>query len=303
MDRRTSWILLTLFILTLLVRKLGLGYSSYLTDATAILLSFFILKHNVFFNNLIARITSVFFLILCLSLLQHRIPDLFLQIHGVKEITVNTIFLLTWMIFSFIIFREIIDNSITLTFWMMISFILGSSVYLNPREFHNFYRHRTYEEYIRSIYTEKNESLADYYIDKYKTTDKIKAGLYLDEAFKAENNGKYDEALESYNKSIDNDPDDPVAYHRRGFLKLTKLDINEDIAHSALKDFDRVIKLDSTYTIAYFHRGMTIGYLGDKHQAAEDFKKVWYADSSLSEDDFRNKYGMSKKSFPVPLHP
>lgn len=145
--------------------------------------------------------------------------------------------------------------------------------------------------------------VADLYIDKYKKTDKVKSDEYFNKALLADSMKDYSRALEFYNMSIDLNPDNPIAYHRRGFLKLNELDIDLEIAYSAVKDFNRAIKLDSSFTMAYYHRSIALGYLNKKGRALLDRKVVWEKDSLLSEEVFKKKYGVLKKSFLIPLHP
>jgi len=302
-QRRISIILLMMLIFVMVLRKTGFGFSSILLNLTISALCFVIVRWTIFFERISSRIITSVFLIICLCLLQYWISNHNININENWQVSSNTLLLMAWMIFSILVFREIINNGITLTLWLFISLILSTTIFLNPREFHKFYRHSTYEEFIRKKYPEQKQLIADYFIDKYKTIDKAKADEYFENAVDAEDRKKYTEALSWYNKSIEENPDNKVAYHRRGFLKLTKLDINEDVALSAYKDFCRVIRLDPGYTIAYFHRGVVFGYLGDKSLAARDFRSVWNADSILSADEFQKKYGMSKESFSVPFHP
>jgi tetratricopeptide (TPR) repeat protein len=301
--RRNAWIILIILFLSLLLRKAGFGFSTFLINASVLILCIYVIRYPVFFARKSIRFITVLFVLICTAILHYWIPPIPVKINELKEISIISFFMMGWLIFSFINFREIINNSLTLVLWLFLSLILSSNIYLNPREFHNFYRHRTYEEYIRSKYSIYRGIVADYFIDKYKITEKDKAKNYFDEAIKEEENGDYEKALDLYNKSIEYNPDDKFAYHRRGYLKLTKLEINEDVALSAFKDFDRAIRLDTNFTIAYFHRGITYGYLNNKNYGYMDFRRVWLADSILSDSVFQKRYGVSKETFSKPFHP
>ena len=303
MKSKSSWIILFIFILTLFLRKAGVGMNSILIiSATAILL-FFILSKPFFFNKMYERVFAVMFLIICLAILQSWLQNIHFNIVVVKNISSNQIILISWIIFSVFIYRSIFNNGLTITFWAMISFILITSVIFNPREFHNFYRSTTYEEYIRSRYPEQSGRVADLFIDKYKIIEKEKSENIFKEAVASESIGDYENALELYNKCIDLNPDNAIAYYRRGLLKLTRLELSLFIANSAIIDFNRSLRLDSKYTVAYFHRGLAFGYLGLRGESFLDMKKVWAMDSTLSDEKFQRKYGSSKKSFSVPFHP
>jgi tetratricopeptide (TPR) repeat protein len=186
---------------------------------------------------------------------------------------------------------------------MTISFILLTTIIFNPREFHNFYRSSTYEEFIRLKFSEERGIVADVYIDKYKQPDRIKADKLLREAWIADSLKEYERALCFYNKSIDQYPDNAHAYFLRGYLKLNRLDINNDMAISAIKDFSKAIRINPEFTDAYFQRGLAWGYIGNTGKSLVDRKKVWEADSSLSDDVFLKKYGSLKESFFIPFNP
>ncbi len=301
--KKSALALIVILILAMVFRKYGFGLSSIILNISVAALCFIIIRWPVFFKNIYARIISAFFLVLCLAFLQYWLSAKFFHLDSWGDVPVNTLWMMAWMIFSILSFREIIENGITLVLWLYISLVLSTTIFFNPREFHEFYRYSMYEEYIRKKYPARMGVVADYFIDKYKDADTAAASAFFQEAVHAEEKGEYQEALVYYNRCIDENPDDKIAYHRRGFLKLTHLDINEDVAISALKDFDRCLRLDKGYTIAYFHRGITFGYLGNKTAAYINFKRVWQADSILGQDEFKKKYGVSKDTFSIPLHP
>ena len=68
--------------------------------------------------------------------------------------------------------------------------------------------------------------------------------------------GLYAEAIEDFDKTIQLDPDDAMAYHARGIAYY-----NLDQAQRAIQDFDVVIQLDPDFTIAYHNRGITYSHL------------------------------------------
>jgi tetratricopeptide (TPR) repeat protein len=284
-------ILFVLFIIALIMRKTGLVGSSVLLYSVVILLSYHLLKESS--NQVRVNVLLVIFLIISLFFLQSWIPS------G----RLGVIVLISWIVFISLSFKIIIGSRFRISFCILISFVLITAALFNVRSFHNFYRSTYYEEYIRSKYTEQEGILADLYIDKHKNIEKHTSELVLKMAFEADSFNKNDLALKLYNQAIDLDPDNANAYHRRGFLKLTKLELDIDMAYSAIKDFDRAIHLQEDFTLAYFHRYLAEDYLDLKGRAFLDRKKVWEADSLLSETDFLKKYGISKTSFSKPFYP
>ncbi len=290
-SEKKGWILFVLFLMALIMKKAGLVGSSILLYCIGVLLSYRLLKVNS--NRVRVNILIIIFLFISLFFLQSWIPS------GRPGV----IALICWIIFISLRFIKIIESRFSIRLCMLISFVLITAAFFNVRSFHNFYRTTYYEEYIRSKYTEQEGIIADLYIDKHKNPEKKKSELVLKMAFEADSLNKNDLALKLYNQSIDLDPDNANAYHRRGFLKLTKLELDVDMAYSAIKDFDRAIRLQQDFTLAYFHRYLAEDYLALKGRAFLDRKKVWEADSLLSETDFLKKYGISKTSFSKPFYP
>ncbi len=290
-SEKKGWILFGLFLLALIMKKAGLIGSSILLYGIGVLLSYRLLKVNS--SRVRVNILIIIFLFISLFFLQSWIPS------G----RFGVIALICWVVFISLQFKKIIESRLSISLCLLISFVLITATILNSRSFHNFYRSTYYEEYIRSKYTEQEGMVADLYIDKNKNPESRKSEIVLNMAFEADSLNKNDLALKLYNQGIDLDPDNANAYHRRGFLKLTKLDLDVDMAYSALKDFDRAIRLNQDFTLAYFHRYLAEDYLVLKGRAFLDRKKVWETDSLLSETDFLNRYGISKTSFSKPFHP
>lgn len=303
MNRKSVWIILFVFVLTLFFKKAGMAFSSVFITISALILGFYILANSFFFDRIYQRIAAFIFLFFSVALLQYWLKQLHFNIFGLQEYSISILIISCWIIFSLLSYQSIKSNILTLSFWLILSIVFTSSVILNPREFHNFYRSNTYEEYNRLRFTEQSGIVADLYIDKYKTVDRERASDILKEAMVSDSLSDYDNALFLYNQSIDLNPDDAKAYYLRGLLKLIHLDLNFSIANSAIKDFNRAIRLDSNYSEAYFHRGLALGYLGLRGRSFFDMKKVWELDSIISDDLFEKRYGSSKKSFSIPFHP
>ncbi len=304
MNRKNTWVIIFLFFLALFLRKAGFGFSSLLLNASGLFLCIYILSSTTFIINIFKKVLLTIFLVLSIAILQYWISHtITFNILWLIDFPLNIAIPLAWVIFSIFTIKNIRTNKLTATVWLMISFIFSTFLILNPRQFHNFYRANTYEEFIQSKYSEQRGIVADLYIEKYKNTEKEKSERLLNKAITEESLSNYEVALELYNKSIDLNPYNPISIYRRGLLKLTKLDLNSDVAYSAIKDFNRALRLDSTIAVAYFHRGLALGYLKLKGRSYLDMKKVWELDSVLTENEFLNKYGSSKKSFSIPFNP
>jgi lipoprotein NlpI len=81
--------------------------------------------------------------------------------------------------------------------------------------------------------------------------------------------GKFDKAIEDFDKAIALNPGDPVAYNNRGlvFEKMGKFD-------KAIEDFDKTISLNPFYPGVYKNRGVVFGKTGKFDKAIEDFDKA-----------------------------
>jgi tetratricopeptide (TPR) repeat protein len=264
-------VLITTFIIGLILKKAGIGLSILLTFPATILLGIELIRssisknHNSKFQILLSTTFSIFFLIV-LAQLQYWIPPLRLSL----------VFWLCWIIFSVVYFWRGKYGWSQITLWIIVSTLLSSAAFMSPRQYHNFYKASYYEDFIRRKYTELNSDVADMYIDRYKdkSPDKERANeLYLlaKIAQKEKDNPK---ALKLYNQSLDLYPDAALVYHSRGYFKLTRLELNSDVAYNAVKDFNRAIKLDPELADAYFHRALAISYVGRHWRACNDYTKA-----------------------------
>ena len=81
--------------------------------------------------------------------------------------------------------------------------------------------------------------------------------------------GKFDKAIEDFDKAIALNPSDPDPYYNRGvvFTKMGKFD-------KAIDQFDKTIKINPQYTAAYAERGKVYIRIGNKELAVSDFQKA-----------------------------
>ena len=81
--------------------------------------------------------------------------------------------------------------------------------------------------------------------------------------------GKYQHAIESYNKAIELNPQYADAYNNRGFA-YEQLGNHQE----AIKDYSKAIELDPQFAMAYNNRGNVYDDLGDYHHAISDYNKA-----------------------------
>ena len=107
------------------------------------------------------------------------------------------------------------------------------------------------------------------------------ADAYNNRGLDYANLGKYDKAIEDFNKAIELNPDLAVAYYNRGntYVELGEYD-------RAIKDYDKAIELNKDYAVAYNNRGFAYVGLGKYNRAIEDFNKA----IKLNPDDAKAYY-------------
>ncbi len=87
--------------------------------------------------------------------------------------------------------------------------------------------------------------------------------------------GEYDSAFNDYNKALELNPKDAVAYLNRGRAFQSKTNYD-----SAIADFSKVIELNPKETSAYLNRGDAFEKKGNAQQAIGDYKKVVEIDAN-----------------------
>lgn len=82
--------------------------------------------------------------------------------------------------------------------------------------------------------------------------------------------GKYQESINYYTEILKENPDNEVAYNRRGnvyYLKLNEYDL-------AIADYSRALKINAIYWKPYFNRGNVFEMLGNYGEAISDYDKA-----------------------------
>ena len=80
---------------------------------------------------------------------------------------------------------------------------------------------------------------------------------------------KWDEAIESFTRVIEQDPNDFQAYNNRGFAYQGKGEYDH-----AIKDYDKVIELEPNNATVYYHRGAAYQGKGKYDRAIKDYDKA-----------------------------
>ena len=96
-----------------------------------------------------------------------------------------------------------------------------------------------------------------------KAIDWVEKGNELAEA------GKYEEAIECYDKTIEKNPDDAGAYNNKG-IALDDLGKKEE----AIECYNKAIEINPDYAGAYNNKGIALSDLGKKEEAIECYNKA-----------------------------
>ena len=81
------------------------------------------------------------------------------------------------------------------------------------------------------------------------------ADKYVTEGLSLDREGKYDEAIEAYNKAIELEPDSTDAWYNKG-LTFAKQDNHEE----AVKCFDKVLEKDNENASVWYNKGNALYY-------------------------------------------
>jgi tetratricopeptide (TPR) repeat protein len=81
--------------------------------------------------------------------------------------------------------------------------------------------------------------------------------------------GDYRGAIAAYDRALRIDPNYALAYNNRGTMRSELGD-----KQGAIEDFDRALRIDPNLSHAYYNRGLVRKALGDKQGALQDFEKA-----------------------------
>ncbi|RLG44327.1 MAG: hypothetical protein DRN81_04785 [Thermoproteota archaeon] len=120
------------------------------------------------------------------------------------------------------------------------------------------------EEVLQTIY----EHLTGKRLKK-ETSKEFEAWELVNRGFSFCNLGQYEKAINDFNKAIEIDPSDAVAYTNRGtaYDNLGQYD-------KAIDDYNKAIEINSRYAEAYNNRGNVYHKLGQYNKAIQDYNKA-----------------------------
>ncbi|MBP6334754.1 MAG: hypothetical protein KA444_04715 [Bacteroidia bacterium] len=297
---------LLVFIAGIFMRKVNWPLASVIIVVGGLWLTFACLYSGIKIilndrkENRTRRIPDEILLGMCIGLL------LFQQqywLHGPELSRISAILFLILIYFSFLKVRSkteskfIKSNSLHSGVFFLLSIVISvlliTGLFLNPRQFHNFYRQSTYEEFLRSRFPQVSipeaTALLGLYSDHSRESQE-KSNEFYSMALKMVSEKKFENALRLYNLSIDKNPNNADAYFHRGYLKLYHLELNKGIANSAVIDFSESIRLRPTHADSYFQRGVSLGYLDAKKRVCVDMRIAHKLDSTLDVEPFMKKF-------------
>lgn len=99
--------------------------------------------------------------------------------------------------------------------------------------------------------------------------DTLAAGAWFSIGYLCSEQGKHEDAIEAYSRSVDLKPNVVAPYNNRGNAKG---ELNQ--YEAAIKDFDKAISLNPDYAEAYINRGNAKDALGQLDSAMEDYDRA-----------------------------
>ena len=101
--------------------------------------------------------------------------------------------------------------------------------------------------------------------------------------------GKYEEAIKSYDKAIEIDPNHEAAWYNKG-VALGELGKHEE----SIKCYDRAIEIDPNHEAAWYNKGWNLGRLGKHEEAIKSYDKATEIDPNDEEAWFGKGWNLSR---------
>jgi tetratricopeptide (TPR) repeat protein len=120
------------------------------------------------------------------------------------------------------------------------------------------------------LYSAKKSKLAIAYFDNALNIDPKSIEARYAKGMFYQENGDYNNAIESYNTIIQTNPNYKYAYFNLGYIHLVYLKVYD----IAIDYFTKAIKCDANYFEAYYNRGYSFEMRGDMVNAKADYKKA-----------------------------
>jgi tetratricopeptide (TPR) repeat protein len=112
-----------------------------------------------------------------------------------------------------------------------------------------------------------DKAIEDY--DKAIAVNPFWSAAYYNRALIFDRMGRFDKAIEDYDKAIALNPSDPNAYNNRGtvFYKMGRFD-------KAIEDYDKAIALNPSWSEVYYNRGIVFYNMQRFDRTIADFKNA-----------------------------
>ena len=160
--------------------------------------------------------------------------------------------------------------------------VAGSS--LGDWKFFHLFRGKNLEELLLSRQSDDRLNSADHKIAllcPYSEVNEAESAEALERAHGYEDRRELENAIQAYNLAIYANPYSAQAYLDRGSFKLNRLDLDFATAESAIRDFSRSIRLDSTISRSWYLRAKALAYLNRRERVCGDALRAFQLDSSL----------------------
>ncbi len=115
------------------------------------------------------------------------------------------------------------------------------------------------------------------YLNAQNTSEPSEVQELYDQGMALNNEGKYQEAIEVFNKGLRASPDDPVILNGRGLAKSSLQDY-----YGAIADYERALENRPDYAVAINNRGLAKYNLSDFDGALKDYEQALAMDSTNS---------------------
>lgn len=112
---------------------------------------------------------------------------------------------------------------------------------------------------------------------KREKDNQMTSGDYIRSGNRYYDKKDYQNALESYNRAVELDENNAVAYYNRGCVFSRQKEYNKAIA-----DYSKAIELDKNYVNAYYGRGIVYGEQGKYDKAIEDYSRTIELDKNYA---------------------
>ena len=162
--------------------------------------------------------------------------------------------------------------------------LLGTGSALGDWKFFHYFRGKNMEDLLLARLSDDRLSDADNKIERLfprSVADDVSSKEALDRAHAFEERRELGNALQAYDLAIYYNPYNALAYLARGSFKLNRLDLDFATAESAIRDFSRSIRLDSTISQSWYLRANALAYLNRRERVCGDALRAFQLDTGL----------------------